>query len=531
MIAAIAAALKPLAIGYEVVLVNDGSPDRSWEVVEGLCRSHPEVVGVDLRRNFGQDNAILTGLRFARGRAIAIMDDDLQHHPADLPALLAKLDQGLDVVYADFRIKHQAAWKNFGSWFNGKVAEWVLDKPKGIYLSPYKVLRREVAELICRYDGPEPYVDGLLFQVTSRFAQIEVEHHLRYAGKSNYTLVRSIAVWARLATGHSVRPLRLVTWFGLGLGLLGGLLAMVVIAYRLLYPDDFQTAVAGWASLMVTQLLLGGSRMVFLGILGEYVGRMHATLAGKKPQATIRAILSTGATLAVLDPADNRTVPSRGRCALSRSLVYRNPLLYESLMIALYGRHYAARFRVIAELIPAGSRVLELCCGPGILFRRYLKRKRIAYVGLDINTRFIARVCRHSGRGIVWDLHVDRPLPAADTLVMQASLYQFLPDAEPVFRRMLAAARVQLIIAEPIRNLANSRLKGLAAFASRQTDPGLGGRPLRFTEETLEAFFDGLELRPTYRFTIPGGREKVYVFNPHPRPESPVRMRCPAGAD
>ena len=95
---------------------------------------------MDLRRNFGQDNAILTGLRFARGRAIAIMDDDLQHHPADLPALLAKLDEGLDVVYADFRIKHQAAWKNFGSWFNGKVAEWVLDKPKGIYLSPYKVI-------------------------------------------------------------------------------------------------------------------------------------------------------------------------------------------------------------------------------------------------------------------------------------------------------------------------------------------------------------------------------------------------------
>jgi undecaprenyl-phosphate 4-deoxy-4-formamido-L-arabinose transferase len=309
LIAAIAAALEPQGLSYEVCLVNDGSPDRSWDVVEELCHSHPEVLGVDLRRNFGQDNAILTGLRLARGSAVAIMDDDLQHDPADLPALLAKLDEGPDVVYADFRIKRQAAWKNLGSWFNGKVAEWVLDKPRGVYLSPYKVLRREVAELICRYDGPEPYVDGLLFQVTSRFAQVQVEHHRRYAGRSNYNLMRSIAVWARLATGHSVRPLRLVTWFGLLLGTLGGILAVVVILYRLLYPADFQAAVAGWASLMVAQLLLGGATMTFLGILGEYVGRMHATVAGKKPQAAIREVLNIPATPAALAPAEEATAP------------------------------------------------------------------------------------------------------------------------------------------------------------------------------------------------------------------------------
>jgi undecaprenyl-phosphate 4-deoxy-4-formamido-L-arabinose transferase len=312
LIAAIAAALTPQEISYEVCLVNDGSPDHTWDVVEELCHTHPEVVGVDLRRNFGQDNAILTGLRLARGRALAIMDDDLQHDPAELPALLAKLEEGPDVVYADFRIKHQAAWKNLGSWFNGKMAEWVLDKPKGIYLSPYKVLRREVAQLICRYDGPEPYIDGLLFQVTSRFAQIPVEHHHRYAGRSNYNLMRSIAVWARLATGHSVRPLRLVTWCGLLLGTLGVLLAVVVILYRLLYPQDFQAAVAGWASLMVAQLLLGGVGMIFLGILGEYVGRMHAAVAGKKPQAAIREILNVADSPPALDPARS-AIASCGR--------------------------------------------------------------------------------------------------------------------------------------------------------------------------------------------------------------------------
>lgn len=289
---AVADALRPTGLKYELILVNDGSPDRSWPVIAALCRVHPEIVGVDLRRNFGQDNAILVGLRQARGRAAAVMDDDLQHDPHDLPTLLAGLDQGegADVVYADFRVKHQKAWKNLGSWFNGKFAEWVLDKPKGLYLSPYKLMRREVAELICAHEGPDPYIDGLLFQVTSRFAQVEVEHHPRYSGSGNYTLARSIAVWARLATSFSVRPLRMVTWCGLTLGCLGGLLAAVVIIDRIRHPNRFALAVAGWASLMVAQLLIGGIQMVFLGVLGEYAGRTRTALVGK-PQATIREVL------------------------------------------------------------------------------------------------------------------------------------------------------------------------------------------------------------------------------------------------
>jgi undecaprenyl-phosphate 4-deoxy-4-formamido-L-arabinose transferase len=297
---AVAAALEGTRWGYELILVNDASPDNTWAVVERLCRTDPHVVGIDLRRNFGQDNAILTGLRAARGRLAAVMDDDLQHNPADLPALLARLEEpdhnGIppDVVYGDFPVKRQTAWKNLGSWFNGKVAEYVLDKPRGVYLSPYKVLRREVAELICHYDGPDPYVDGLLYQVTGRFARVPVEHHQRYAGRSNYNLMRSVAVWARLATGFSVRPLRLVTWCGLALGTLGGLVAAVVVGYRLAYPEHFAAAVAGWASLMVGLLVIGGVQMVFLGVLGEYAGRMHTAVAGKKPQATIRVVVRGG---------------------------------------------------------------------------------------------------------------------------------------------------------------------------------------------------------------------------------------------
>lgn len=290
LLEAIDAELGPRGLDYEVILVNDGSPDRTWSVIEGLCASHPHLVGVDLRRNFGQDNAILAGLRQARGRFVAIMDDDLQHHPRDLPALLARAEAGADVVYANFRVKRQKPWKNLGSWFNGKVAEWVLGKPRHIYISPFKVIRGEVADLVCRYEGPDPYVDGLLFQVTSRFEQIDVEHHARHAGTGNFTPIRSLMIWARLATGFSIRPLRLVTFCGIGLGLLGALLATLVLLDRLLYPERFAMAVAGWASLMVALLLVGGIQMIFLGILGEYAGRTHTTLAGK-PQATVREVL------------------------------------------------------------------------------------------------------------------------------------------------------------------------------------------------------------------------------------------------
>ena len=302
LIAAIEAALVPEGIDYEVILVNDGSPDRTWAVIEELCESHPHVVGVDLRRNFGQDNAILTGVRQARGRDVAIMDDDLQHHPRDLPALMAEADAGADVVYARFPVKRQKLWKNLGSWFNGKVAEWVLGKPRHIYMSPYKVIRKEVADLICRYEGPDPYIDGLLFQVTSRFVQVPVEHHARHSGSSNFTPIKSLVIWARLATGFSIRPLRMVTFCGFGLGAMGALLAAIVILDRIFYPERFAVSVAGWASLMVAVLLVGGIQMIFLGILGEYSGRTHTAVAGR-PQATIREVLRAEGRPGLAEPA------------------------------------------------------------------------------------------------------------------------------------------------------------------------------------------------------------------------------------
>lgn len=291
LIAAIAEALDPTGRDYEVLLVNDGSPDNSWAVIEELCRNNSNVVGVDLRRNFGQDNALITGMRLARGKYVAIMDDDLQHHPRDLPALLNKIEEGADAIYARFPDKKQKLWKNFGSWFNGRVAEWVISKPKDIYLSPYKIIRSEVVKMICGYEGPDPYIDGLLFQITARVDQIPVEHHPRYAGASTYTFWKSVRVWARLAFSFSARPMRLVSWCGCGFAAVGLLLAVVVVLYRLLFPQDFSANAVGWASLMVALLVLSGVQMLFFGILGEYAGRTFLRV-NNKPQAAIREVLN-----------------------------------------------------------------------------------------------------------------------------------------------------------------------------------------------------------------------------------------------
>ena len=295
LLRAITQALAPYDWDYEVILVNDFSPDRSWQVIESLCHRYPCVLGVDLRRNFGQDNAILTGLRLSRGSYVAIMDDDLQHDPKYLPALMKKTEEeGADVAYADFGRKRQKLWKNIGSWINGKIADKVLWKPKDVYLSPYKVIVREVVDLICNYSGPKPYIDGLLFQATWRMTSIPVEHFPRYAGRSTYSVLKALEVSARLIFSFSVKPVRLVTWCGLVMALLALLAAGAITLYRLLLPEDFPAAAVGWSSLMVVFLLVSGIQMTFLGILGEYAGRAYL-LVNRHPQTSIRTVIGENA--------------------------------------------------------------------------------------------------------------------------------------------------------------------------------------------------------------------------------------------
>ena len=280
--------LDKLGRPYEVILVNDCSPDNSWQKITSLCETYRNLNGISLRKNFGQDSALMAGLNYASGESVVIMDDDLQHDPADIPALVDELSKGYDVCYASFDSKMQSWFKNLGSWFNGKVANLVLKKPKDVYLSPFKAIKGEVVREIVKYDGPYPYIDGLLFRITRNVAHITVKHHRRYAGRGNYNLVRSVRVWTRLATNFSVLPLRIASLLGLVFSAFGFILSLIFIIRHFL---GHKTPV-GWASLICVVLLLGGIQLVTTGITGEYVGRLFLHHS-KEPQFVVGEVIAS----------------------------------------------------------------------------------------------------------------------------------------------------------------------------------------------------------------------------------------------
>ena len=272
---------------HEIILVNDGSRDGSWVKILELGRDCTALRGINFRRNFGQDNALMAGLRAARGAVVIIMDDDLQHDPADMEKLIRKVEEGYDVCYARFPWLEQAWWKNLGSALNDRLANIVIGKPKEVYLSPYKAIAGSVVTEIAQYDGPFPYVDGLIFRVTSSVTQVTAEHHKRFAGRPNYNFVRSVAVWLRVTTGFSVFPLRIATFLGFTCAVIGLLLAVYFVLYKIFYPG----APLGWASTIVTVLLLGGIQLASLGLVGEYLGRAYLHL-NRQPQYVIRETMN-----------------------------------------------------------------------------------------------------------------------------------------------------------------------------------------------------------------------------------------------
>ncbi|MFT8242519.1 glycosyltransferase family 2 protein [Roseomonas sp. BN140053] len=284
-------ALRP-AGGLEIVLVNDGSPDNSGEVCRALVEGATvPITYVEHARNFGEHNAVMTGLRRARGSFVITMDDDLQNPPEEVVKLYDHARQGhpdgggWDVVYTRYAEKKHEGWRNLGSRFANRVADALMDKPKGLYLSSFRCMSAMVLREVTKYSGPYPYIDGLVMQVTTRIDSIEVRHLARVEGRSNYTLKRLVLLWLNLATSFSVVPLRFATLAGVAMGALGLLGAVVAVVEAAVSGTP-----SGWASLMVVTLLLSGVQFVILGVLGEYVGRAFLSANGK-PQGVVREVL------------------------------------------------------------------------------------------------------------------------------------------------------------------------------------------------------------------------------------------------
>lgn len=279
---------KVILISHEIIFVNDCSKDESWDKIVSLSKQYKSITGINFRKNSGQDNALLAGLRIAKGNYCVIMDDDLQHNPDDILQLYNECKKGFDVCFANFTDRKQTLVKNIGSNTNGKLAEILVSKPKGIYLSPFKIINKSTVAEIAKFSGPYPYIDGIILTITQNLTQINVGHLPRLSGKSNYTFSKSVSVLMKLFTGFSVLPLRLATITGCVATIVG-----FVLILKYLY-DYFisKNYIEGWTTVVVLIIFFGGLILITLGIIGEYIGRMYLTL-NNKPQYSISEIIKS----------------------------------------------------------------------------------------------------------------------------------------------------------------------------------------------------------------------------------------------
>jgi undecaprenyl-phosphate 4-deoxy-4-formamido-L-arabinose transferase len=272
----------------EIVLVNDGSSDNSETVCRELQAAHPGTVTfVHLARNFGEHGATLAGLRHATGAAVAILDDDGQNPPAEVERLVTTLvDERYDVVYGRYRVKQHSFLRNLGSRFNDRMANWMLKKPRDLYLSSFKVLERFLVDEITRYEGAFPYIDGLILRSTGNIGQIDVEHRQRKHGRSGYTAAKLASLWLNMFLNFSIAPLRLSALLGVVMSGFSLLLLVGIIIDKLYINPELTH---GLPTVLALIVFFAGLQLVLLGAIGEYLGRLFLDQS-KKPQCVVRYV-------------------------------------------------------------------------------------------------------------------------------------------------------------------------------------------------------------------------------------------------
>ena len=268
----------------EIVLVNDCSPDNSHQVCVDLAKAYDFIKFISLRKNYGEHNAVMCGLNYITGDYVAIIDDDFQNPPSEIIKLVKEAQKGdYDVVYSKYKKKKHHFFRNLGSKVNDKFSTFLLNKPKELYLSSFKVINNAVAKELVKYHGPFPYVDGLIFRVTKNVSSIYVEHHEREEGESNYTFTKLVSLYFNMFFNFSVKPLRVFTITGIILFVLGILFSISMSVQKILNPEIQM----GWTSIIVAITVFSGIQLIFLGVISEYLGKLCLDV-NKTPQYTIK---------------------------------------------------------------------------------------------------------------------------------------------------------------------------------------------------------------------------------------------------
>jgi undecaprenyl-phosphate 4-deoxy-4-formamido-L-arabinose transferase len=273
---------------WEVVLVNDGSADESEVVCSRLVDEFDgRVTLLHLARNFGEHNAVLAGVKESAGEYVAIIDDDAQQAPQDIARMLDELrEKNHDVVYGRYEQKQHSWFRNLGSRFNDRMANVMLRKPPELYLSSFKVMNRFLADEICKYQGPFPYIDGLILRSTQNFGQLTVGHRQRAEGRSNYTLRRLVRLWLNMFLNFSILPLRLAATTGILFSLVS-LVILVAIVIDKVWVNPELTV--GIPSVLVAIVFFAGIQLFLTGMVGEYLGRVFLDSTGT-PQYVVRYV-------------------------------------------------------------------------------------------------------------------------------------------------------------------------------------------------------------------------------------------------
>jgi undecaprenyl-phosphate 4-deoxy-4-formamido-L-arabinose transferase len=274
--------LPELADLYEIILVNDGSKDNSWQLIEDLAQKHSFITGINLMRNYGQHNALLCGIRAAKYEIIITMDDDLQHPPETIHYLLEKLAEGYDVVYGSPITEKHGIFRDAASLTTKLVMQNMMNVDTARYVSAYRAFRTQVRDSFVKYQGSTVSIDVLLTWGTNRFTFVKVEHHDRLAGESHYTFRKLVSHTMNMITGFSTIPLRISS----GVGFFFTFFGIVIFLYAFLrYLISGGSTVPGFTFLASVIAIFSGAQLFALGIMGEYLARMHFRLMDKPSYA------------------------------------------------------------------------------------------------------------------------------------------------------------------------------------------------------------------------------------------------------